>query len=648
MSQDTDRAYLAVFQPSGLTAYVSHGATLLEAAQTLAIQLDGVCGGKGTCGKCKVRVKENSLDACRGSLSPLSDAERKLLTQQEQREGHRLACQARIQGDLVIFVPEEDASAEQATRKALTERHILSKPAVNRLHVEMAPAGLDDSLGDWERLQAEIERQFGLGNLTIDHQALTRLPGAVRQGNWKATALVWMNREVIGVEPGRAEESYGLAVDVGTTTVACYLCDLGTGDVIGTESMTNPQTAYGGDVISRIGYAMTQEDGLGRMRQAVIEGINDMAGRVAARAGIEPQDIVDMTVVGNTCMHHIFLNIDPQYMGRAPFAPAIHHSIDVKARELGLSISPGAYVHVLPVEAGFVGADNVGVLIAEEPYYQDRMVLTIDIGTNGELVLGNQDGLVSASCATGPAFEGANITHGMRAAPGAIERIEIDPQTCDVRFEVIGGKGLSTGMDGTGARGICGSGIIDAVAQMFLAGIINARGQISAGLDTSRLRRGTDGMEFVIARANETSTGQDIVVTQGDVRNIQMAKGALYAGAKILMRRLGVESLDEIVLAGAFGSYINTESAAVIGMFPDCALENIRPAGNAAGEGARLALLNVDKRTEADRVAGEVEYVELTLEPDFHRAFAEAMWFPHMKDDFPHLAPLLKPAGPEG
>jgi uncharacterized 2Fe-2S/4Fe-4S cluster protein (DUF4445 family) len=393
--------------------------------------------------------------------------------------------------------------------------------------------------------------------------------------------------------------------------------------------------------MTRITYAISNEDGLQSMNRAIVKGVNKMAGRVALQAGIKRRGILDLTVVGNTCMHHLFLSIDPQYLGRAPFPPSIHHSLDIKARDLGLKICSGAYVHVLPIEAGFVGADNVGVLIAEEPHKQDEMVLTIDIGTNGELVLGNREKLVSCSCATGPAFEGAHLKYGMRAAPGAIEKVEIDPDTREVRFKVIGNVEWSTDLEAVAAKGICGSGIIDAIAQMFNAGILQRSGRFNTDLETPRLRVTEGGPEFVIAWADETSISQDIVICQDDVAAVQLAKGAMYAGAKLLMRRLAVDRLDKVILAGAFGTYIDKKSAAAIGLFPDCALENIYAVGNAAGDGARIALLNMDGRREASEVAREVEYIELTLEPDFQRQFAEAMYLPHMKDTFPQLNHLL-------
>ena len=646
MSEGSKQAKV-IFQPSGRRGYISNGVSIKQASQELGVGIEGLCGDEGTCGKCKVRIEEGvfakyGIESRMENLSPLNKAEKKLLTSKQQRDGYRLACQAHIRGDIVVFVPEESRLAKQVVRKAAGEISVELKPAVRKYYVELKPATLDDTLGDWERLQTELKKRFHLSNLAIDYQALRSLQGVIRQGNWKVTVTLWMNREIIGIEPGVVEkEGYGLAVDIGTTTVAAYLCSLSTGDVIATDSMMNPQVAYGEDVIARINYSMTHKDGLEVMNQAIIRGINKLAGRTAAQAGIKRSAIVDMAVVGNTCMHHIFLSIDPRYLSQSPFPPSLHRSLDIKARDLGVKISPGAYVHVLPIEAGFVGADNVGVLIVEEPYNQDDMALIIDIGTNGELILGNRDRLVSSSCATGPAFEGAEIKYGMRAAPGAIEKIRIDPDTMEVRFKVIGKEDWNTELEEVGASGICGSGIIDAVAQLLVAGVINHTGRFNTDLDTPRLRKAEGKPEFIIAWAKETSIGQDIVVCQQDVRNIQLGKGAMYAGAKLMMSQLGLDKLDKIILAGAFGSYIDKESAAIIGMFPDCAQKNIYAVGNAAGDGARIALLNVDKRVEADQKAKEVEYLELTVVPNFEEVFTQAMWFPHMKDRFPHLKHLL-------
>ncbi|MFC1902147.1 ASKHA domain-containing protein [Chloroflexota bacterium] len=625
--------FLVIFQPSGRRGGISGGKTIMEAAQELGVEIESVCGGRGTCGKCKVQVSSEAP----GSLSPISGAEKKMLSPQQRREGYRLACQARIHGDVMVFIPEESRMVKQVVRKEAGEVAVALKPAVRQYRVKMAPPTLDDTSADWERLRAEVSRKVKPEALAVDAVVLPSLPDVLRRRNWEVTVSVWMGREVIRVEPGAVDGSYGMAVDIGTTTVAAYLCDLTTGELVATSSMVNPQVAYGEDVLARISSC---DNNRGRLHKAIINGINQLAGEAAAGAGIRRRDIVDITVVGNTCMHHLFLNINPYYLGRSPFSPGVSDSLDIKARDLGLRVSPGAYVHVLPVEAGFVGADNVGVLLATGLHRQDDMVLAIDIGTNGEVVLGNRNRLVSCSCATGPAFEGAQIRYGMRAAPGAIEQISIASDTREVRFKVIGREGWNTDLDNAGARGICGSGIIDAAAQLFLAGVIGRTGRFNVKLDTPRLRVVRGEPEFVIAWARETSLGQDIVVSAGDIRNIQLAKGAMYAGAKILMRRLAVDKVDKIILAGAFGTYIDKEAAAVIGLFPDCAGEKVAAVGNAAGDGARIALLNVDKRTEAGKVARQVEYVELAAEPDFTRLFSQAMWFPHMKDSFPSLRRL--------
>ena len=646
MPADENQECMVIFQPSGRRGYINKGKTIKEASIALGVDIEGICGEKATCGKCRIRIDEGffekyGIESRIENLSPVMEAEKKFLSPQQVHDGYRLACQAHIHGDVAVFVPEESRMGKQVVRKAAREMAIKLKPAVRKYYVELSKATLDDTLGDWERIKAKLNKRLKPDSLTIDYQVLLCLQEVVRKGDWKVTVSVWMDKEVIKIEPGLVERGYGLAVDIGTTTVAGYLCDLTSGEVVATDSMMNPQVIYGEDVMSRITYVMTHEDGLERLNQEIIKGLNKVAGRAAAQAGIKRRDIVDMTVVGNTCMHHLFLGIDTQYIGMSPFPPSLHHSIDIKARDLGLKISPGAYIYVLPIEAGFVGADNVGVLIAEEPYNQDAMELVIDIGTNGELVLGNRHKLIAASCATGPAFEGAEIKYGMRAAPGAIERLKIDPDTKEVRFKVIGKEEWNTDLEEVWANVICGSGIIDAVPQLFLAGIIDRTGRFKTDLDTPRLRVTKDGAEFVIAWADETSIGQDIVVCQDDVRAIQLAKGAMYAGAKLMMRHLGVEKLDKVILAGAFGSYIDKESAALLGLFPDCEPENIYSVGKAAGDGARVALLNADKRREADEIARQVKYLELTVEPDFDRVFGQAMWLPHMKDSFPHLKHLL-------
>jgi len=468
----------------------------------------------------------------------------------------------------------------------------------------------------------------------------------MREGNWEITASVWNSREVIRIRPGKVTEAYGLAIDIGTTTVAGYLCSLVTGEVLTTHALMNPQVTYGEDVMSRITYHMMHpNDGLHKMSQAVVDALNSLVENMVEETSLTPDDIEDVTIVGNTAMHHILLQINPEYVGTAPFPPAMHHSIDVKARDMGIRINPASYVHVLPIEAGFVGADNVGVLIAEEPYKKKHTSLVIDIGTNGELVLGNRERLMSSSCATGPALEGAQLTFGMRAAPDAIERVVIDPQTHEVNFKVVGRDEWSqySRPGEIKVKGICGSGVLDILAELYRTGVILGSGAFSKTQKSTRYRvtKKDNQPEFVIAWKEETSIGRDITISLKDIRQIQLAKGAIYTGCKLMMRKMGIDKVDRIILAGAFGSYVDPDKALTIGMIPDCDLKKVYSVGNAAGDGARIALLDRNKRAEADRIANQVEYIELTIEKDFQREFMDSLQLPHMKDAFPHLKGIV-------
>lgn len=636
-----------IFQPSGRRGEVEEGKNLLDVARELGVDIESVCGGKRTCGKCKVRIEEGffsreAINSALSNVSPIGPDEVKFI-KAEDGDNTRLACKATILGDILVFVPEKSRAGKQIVRKAATERAIELNPALCKYYVELQPASLHDPQADFERLVQALQETYGLDNLTIDYTTLQELQPAIRQCNWNVTATIWMGKEIVRVEPGFVEECLGLAVDVGTTTVAAYLSDLRSGRVLATDSMMNPQVTYGEDVMSRITYTMTQPDGLNKMHRAIIDGLSQIARNVTQEIQRAPEDICEVVIVGNTAMHHVFLNISPEQLGFSPFPPAVQKSVDVKARDLGLEVNRAAYVHVLPNEAGFVGADNVGVLIAEEPYNQDSMMLIIDIGTNGELVLGNRNKMISSSCATGPAFEGAHIKFGMRAAPGAIEKVRIDPETLEPQYKVIGKTDWHSHYTEVGAKGICGSGIIDAAAEMFKAGIVLKSGRFNMNLISRRVRQGHDGLpEYVLAWAEETSIGADITVNQSDIRALQLAKGALYAGAKVMMQKLGITKPDKVVLAGAFGSYIDKEQAMVIGLFPSCEPENVYAVGNAAGDGARIALLNTAKRAEANDIAGKVEYVELTVEPTFEKEFMWAMHFPHMKDEFPYLKHILE------
>jgi uncharacterized 2Fe-2S/4Fe-4S cluster protein (DUF4445 family) len=644
-----------IFQPSGRRGDVEDGKTLLEAAQSLGVDIEGLCGNKKVCGKCKVRIEEgyfekDNIESGMSHLSPVTDDEIKHI-KSEDGPGIRLSCTAEVHGDVKVFVPERSRAGKQVVRKAAKELSIALDPAVKKYNVDLvAPALHDMTTGDYERVLKFLEEDYELKDLVFDFTVLRDLQDVLREGEWKATVTVWMDREIIKVEPGFVEVCYGLAVDIGTTTCVGYLTDLSTGRDVNTESMMNPQVPYGEDVMSRITYAMTNDNGLETMHMAIIQGLNEIIERVVSEIkddGPNPGFAIDdLTIVFNTAMHHIFLGLNPIYIGRSPFIPAVQNSLDIKARDLGLKINPASYVHVLPIEAGFVGADNVGVLIAEEQYNQDEMVLVIDIGTNGELLLGNKEKICSTSCATGPAFEGAQIKFGMRAAPGAIEVVQINPETREPKYKVIGKTDWHSHLEKIDAKGLCGSGIIEVVAEMFKAGIIDKSGRFVKDLNTPRVRIDVDGKpEYILAWAEETSIGTDITVTQADVRALQLAKGALYAGAKLMMKKLGITKLDRVVLAGAFGSHISREASLTLGMFPDCPIDMVYAVGNAAGDGARMALLNRGKRIEANEKARWVEFLEIATDPTFEREFMQAMHIPHMKDKFPNLKELMEKSG---
>jgi uncharacterized 2Fe-2S/4Fe-4S cluster protein (DUF4445 family) len=514
----------------------------------------------------------------------------------------------------------------------------------------------------------------GLANLRIDLSALRGLQPALAVGNRAITVTVYQGQEVVRVQPGFHDLLYGFAVDVGTTTLAGHLCELRTGEVLATASRMNPQASFGEDLMSRVSYAMLHADGTQRMHLALIDGLNVLAADACAQAGIAPQDVVELVAVGNTTIHHLLLGIDPRELGGSPFSLATHAPLDVKARDLGLNLAPGANMHVPACEAGHVGADNVAVLVAEAPYAQDRKLLILDVGTNGEILLGDRRQVLSASSPTGPAFEGAQIRHGMRAAEGAIERVRIDPATLAVQLKVIGddewlvsreetppaGEALAALSVAEQRRlkrdallhpplkpsGICGSGIIEAIAELLLAGVIGPNGRFSE-VAHPRLRLGLNGTgkaEFVLAWGHETSTGHDIVVHADDVRAVQLAKAALYAGSKLLMRRLGVAQVDGVVLAGGFGSYIDPKHALVLGLIPDCPLEQVTAVGNAAGDGARMILLDKGKRGEATWAARWVTYIETAVEPAFQEEFVAALGLPHSSDAFPQVTALLEAA----
>ena len=677
----SDEKVMVIFQPSGRRGEVPKGVNIIEASRLLGVDIEALCGEKKVCGKCVVRVEDGHFEkygitSSMSHVSPWMVEEEKFINAERKGKGFRLGCMATIEDDILVFVPEESRAGKQVVSKAARDIYIEHNPAVKLYTVQVDKPTFEDPTGDFERICMALEQNYALTELTIDIQTLRMLPDALRDGKWECTVSVWNDKEIIRVRPGKVEHAYGMAIDVGTTTVAGYFCDLTTMEVVDTVSMMNPQCKYGEDVMARITYHMMTPGGLKRMSDDIIEGLNELLekaikqtfpplkkkkgkkgekaemvevpeeGKTYLRLKIE--DVEDITIGFNTAMHHILLGLNPEYVGLAPFPPVIHHSMNIRARDLGIKINPSSYMFVLPNEAGFVGADNVGVLIAEAPYKYEENQLIIDIGTNGELVLGNRHKLISSSCATGPALEGAQLAYGMRAAPGAIERITIDPDTKEVDYKVIGRDAFRKFSEPKemGVKGICGSGILDVLAELYSSGVITKTGAFNkkALKDHPRFRRNADTNqpEFVLAWAEESSIDQDIVITQKDVRQIQLAKGALYAGCKLMVKRMGLDKVDTVKIAGAFGTHVDREKALTMGLFPDCEIEMIKGIGNAAGDGCRAALLNTKKRIEADWCSRNVEYVELTVEPTFEKDFMEAMQLPHMTDKFPHLVGIVR------
>ena len=641
---------LVIFMPSGRRGRVERGTAVLEAARQLGEPIESICGGYLACRKCRVHLEEgdfskHGITSQANHLSAIGTDEQAAITRLNIA-GDRLSCQAQVLGDVLISVPEESRGQKQIIRKSATERVIEIDPAIRQFYVAVTEAELGEHHSDWERLQAVLTREWGCGELSIDLPALRQLQPALREGKRAVTVTIWQGQQVIDVQPGYVEGTYGLAVDIGSTTVAAHLCDLRTGAILATESMMNPQVAYGEDLMSRIAYTTENSNGLRRLNRLIIEALNKLAARTATFAGIQAKHIQEAVLVGNTTMTHILLGLDPQALGSSPFTLANRGSVDVKARDLGLRLHPGANVHILPSEAGHVGADNVGVLVAEEPEKQDDIMLIVDVGTNAEIVLGNSEWLYSASSPTGPAFEGAHISHGMRAAPGAIERVRIDPTTQEPRFRVIGEDRWSNEWTAEEsplylAAGICGSGIIEVVAQLFVAGVIGGNGRFNPNCKSERLVDVSRHGAYLLATAEQTANGKPLVITQDDIRSVQLAKSALYAGAKLLMSRAGVTHVDKIVLAGAFGSYIDPQQAMILGLIPACDLENVTAVGNAAGDGARIALLNRQKRLEAEALVERITYVETAVDPEFQAGFVAALHLPHATDTFPAVAELI-------
>jgi uncharacterized 2Fe-2S/4Fe-4S cluster protein (DUF4445 family) len=593
-------------------------------------------------------AKENMVSSP-ANLSEMGEAESFCRQRGRLSEDHRLSCQAKLLGDVLIDVPAGSQVHRQVVRKGFEDHDIELDPVVHLYFVEVDEPDMERQEGDLQRLQKALEREWGLENLRCDLRVLQELQPALRGGKWSVTAAVRHDGQIIAVWPGFRDRAYGAAVDIGSTTIAVHLCDLTRGEVVGSSGAMNPQIRYGEDLMSRVSYAMLHTEGAAQMTRAVRAAVSSLIGETAEQAGIDPADVLEVTLVGNPVMHHLLLGIDPSPLGTAPFALATDHALEVWAVEYGLAIHPNARAYVLPCIAGHVGADTAAVLLAETPWERDEVSLIIDVGTNAEIVLGNRDRLLAASSPTGPAFEGAQISGGQRAAPGAIERVRINPQSLEPRFRVIGCDRWSDEpefLDEVGERGVtgmCGSAIIEAIADMYLAGLILPDGTIDGGAAERSERVTASGRTFSYLLHDGEPR---IEIRQEDVRAIQLAKAALYAGARLLMDRMGVDRVDRIRLAGAFGSHIDVRYAMVLGMIPDCKLENVSSAHNAAGTGARIALLNRSSRELIEKRVRTIEKIETAVNPGFQQHFVEAMGIPHSTQPSPELSKVTElPAG---
>ena len=652
---------LVVFTPSGKRGRFPVGTQLLEAARTLGVDVDSVCGGRALCGRCQVLVMEgdfpkHGVSSHAANLTPLSGAEEGYAQRRPLPSGHRLSCSTQIQGDLVIDVPPTSQVHRQVVRKAADARPITLNPVVHLHYVEVRQPDMHDPAGDLQRLLEALNREWKFGPLRADLAVLQKLQQALRQGEWRVTVAVHAGTQLIGVWPGFHDRVYGLAVDVGSTTIAAHLCNLESGEVAASSGAMNPQIRFGEDLMSRVSYSMMHPGGAQQMTEAVRGALNALAAEVAREAKVEPSDILELTVVGNPIMHHLLLGIDPVELGGAPFALATDSALALHASELGLTVHPGARVYTLPCIAGHVGADTAGMLLSERPDLSEKLTLLVDVGTNAEIVLGSRERLLACSSPTGPAFEGAQISSGQRAAPGAIERVRIDRATLEPKFKVIGSDlwsnqpGFEQVVAATGVTGICGSGIIEVIAEMYLAGIISQDGVIDGelGQRSDRIVQTGRTYAYVVHRGTPA-----LSITQNDVRAIQLAKAALRAGVALLMDRFGCDRVDRIRLAGAFGSHIDVKYAMILGMIPDCDLFMVASAGNAAGTGARIALLDGESRKAIEELVHRVEKIETAIEPKFQAHFVAAMGIPHSTEAYPELRKVVqlpepKAAAPRG
>ena len=625
------------FYPWKKTIDVEPDTTLLNAAEDAGVSIEGLCAGNGRCGTCKAIIGEGEEN-----LSEFTKAEEQTLSSEQKQNGYRLTCRAEVTGtgDVDVTVPPD---SQKTAGIVLTEGHELEyeiDPVVKKYHVDLPVPSLSDNVADFERIGEALEETYELDLESVDYEIQRELPNRMREqeveDRLEATATVYDDEELIDVEPGLSETAYGLAIDLGTTTVAVYLVNLKNGETEAISSTLNPQTKQGGDIMTRMRYTRRNETGREELKEEIRKGINENIEEVVTEAGIEHENIYEAVFVGNTAMHHLFLGIDPAYVAGSPYVAAREAPIKVKARDLDFDINESGYVYWLPVSGGWVGPDKVSVLLVAGHYKEPETTVCIDIGTNGEISVGNEDKMLVTSAPAGPALEGAELRYGVRAQAGAIETLVIDPETLDPTYETI---------EDEPPNGITGSGVIDALAQLFQVGLVDQRGKFrDEVMDHPRVRKNDDGeLEYVVAYEEEAALAEDIVLTQNDIRSIQMAKAAIQAGTRVLMSELDIDNPDRVLMAGAFGNYIDKISAMTIGMYPDVEEDDVVSLGNAAGVGAKLALLDRERRDEAERIVEEVEYFEIAGTDVFQENFMESMYLPHQDFDlYPHVKERVK------
>ena len=640
-----------IFMPSGKRGIVQHGTSILDAARQLDVDIDSVCGGRAMCGKCQVQptfgeFSKHQIISAQNNLSKPSKAELRYITKRGIKPERRLGCNTQIIGDVLIDIPEESQVNRQVIRKKAEPYEIEIEPAVKLFYVQVEEPNMYEPSGDFERLSRSLQEHYSdqltkNSLITCDLSILRDLQKTLRKGLWHVTVAIHTSNKIIGIWPGEKDDLFGLAVDIGSTTLSAQLCNLKTGKIVGTAGTMNPQIRFGEDLMSRISYIMMNQGQHIKMTNEVRTAINYLATETTNETGCHPDQIMDVVLVGNPIMHHLLLGIDPTELGGAPFALATGMAINTTADQLDFYFHPSATVYILPCIAGHVGADTAAVILSNNPTLADEMTLIIDIGTNAEIILGNNHRAIACSSPTGPAFEGAQISCGQRAAPGAIERVRIDRTTLEPMFQIIGCDLWSTNhtfeekTKSIGISGICGSGIIEIIAEMYLAGIISEDGVIDGSLIKKTDRVFRDGRTYSYRLTDK------IFVTQNDIRAIQLAKAALHASFQLLMDKIGINSVDNIVLAGAFGSYIDTKYAMVLGILPDCQLSKVFSVGNAAGTGARIALLNENSRREIENTVLKIEKIETAVEPMFQEHFINAMAIPHKTNSYERLRTIV-------